>query len=290
MEFEKLDLNHQAVFEKYKHLANPRSSVHNFTALYMWKEALGIEIFDAGNILYMRRTMPPIFGFLPPLVLHDSDLAEAVDTMRRFASDHDYPAQIIDAEQWLLDKLEEQGIAVDAREDRDNSEYLYSGDKLRTLSGKKMHSKKNHYNHFIKNQNFEIRPLTGNTKAALGMAHRWLEEKRTDYTVGELVGIELTFQHLDLLPVKGMTVFVDGVCQAFTISEDISPETVLVHVEKANDAIPGLFVFVNSENIKVNHPQAEIVNREQDLGIEGLRKAKLSWKPLGLVDKFIVQI
>lgn len=289
MEFEKLDLKHQAVFEKYKHLANPRSSVHNFTALYMWKEALGIEVFDAGNILYLRRTMPPISGFLPPLVFNDPDLAKALDNMKQFAHDSDYPVQIIDAERWLLDKLEEQGIPFHSKEDRDNSEYLYSGDKLRTLSGKKMHSKKNHYNHFVKNQSFEVRPLAGNTKAALCMARRWLEEKRTDYTIGELIGIELTFQQMQILPVKGITVFVDGVCQAFTISEEITPDTVLVHVEKANDSVPGLFVFVNSENIKVNHPQAEIVNREQDLGIEGLRKAKLSWKPLGMVDKFIVQ-
>ncbi|MFZ2257490.1 MAG: phosphatidylglycerol lysyltransferase domain-containing protein [Clostridiaceae bacterium] len=289
MEFEKLDLKHQQVFEKYKHLANPVSSVHNFTALYMWKDALGIEIYDSGTTLFMRRVMPPVFGFLPPLSLEEGGLVKALDEMRQYALANDYPLQMIDVEQWFLEKLEAQHISFVAEEDRDNSEYLYDGDKLRNLSGKKLHSKKNHYNNFTKNQNYETRPLKGNTHAALGMAKRWLEGKKSDYTVGELIGIESTFQHMDVLPVKGITVFVDGVCQAFTICEDTSATSVLVHVEKANDGITGLFTFVNSENMRINHPHAQIVNREQDLGIEGLRKAKLSWKPLGLVDKYIVK-
>lgn len=290
MEFEKLDLKHQAIFDQYRHLGNPISSVQNFTALYMWKDALGIEICDQGNIVYFRRTMPPIFGFLPPLTRKDEDIITAIGEMKRFSDDNSFPFQIIDAEQWLLDQLERHQIPFRAEEDRDNSEYVYSAEKLRTLSGKKMHSKRNHYNHFIKNQNYEVRPLAGNTKAALAMASRWLEGKESDYTLGELEGIKLTFEHMDVLPVKGITVFVDGICQAFTISEDMPENGVLVHVEKANDSINGMFSFVNSENQKVNHPDAERVNREQDLGIEGLRKAKLSWKPLTMVDKFIIQL
>lgn len=289
MEFEKLDLKHQKTFEKYKHLANPVASVHNFTALYMWADALGIEVWDSGTTLFLRRVLPPVSGFLPPLTLEEDGLGQALEDMRAYSLANNFPLQIIDVEKWFLEKLDQLGITYEAEEDPDNSEYLYDGEKLRNLSGKKMHSKKNHYNNFTKNQNYEVKPLAGNTKAALGMARRWLTGKESDYTVGELTGIELTFQHMDLLPVKGITVFVDGVCQAFTICEDTTDKSVLVHVEKANDEITGMFTFVNSENMRINHPDAEIVNREQDLGIEGLRKAKLSWKPLGMVDKYIVR-
>ncbi|UUM12548.1 phosphatidylglycerol lysyltransferase domain-containing protein [Clostridiaceae bacterium HFYG-1003] len=290
MEFEKLDLKHQAIFDRYRHLGNPLSSVQNFTALYMWKDALGIEICDTGSIVYFRRTVPPIFGFLPPLTSTDQEIVRAVREMKQFSQEHEFPCQIIDAEQWIIDQLARYDIPHEVIEDRDNSEYLYSGEKLRTLSGKKMHSKKNHYNHFVKNQNYEIRPLKGNTGAALAMTKRWLEGRESPYTLGELEGIRLAFEHLEALPVKGITVFVDGVCQAFTISEDLTEDAVLVHVEKASDEVNGLFTFVNSENQKINHPDAVTVNREQDLGIEGLRKAKLSWKPIGMVDKFIVRL
>lgn len=286
MEFEKLDLKHQAVFDKYEHLGDPISSVQNLTALYMWRDALGIEVCEVGEILFLRRTQPPVIGFLPPLTLNEADLPMAIAAMRQYADDHDFPCQIIDAEAWLLDQLKEQEIPFAADEDRDNSEYIYSAEKLRDLSGKKMHRKKNHYNHFVKNTNYEVRPLAGNTGAALCMAKRWLNGKESDYTLGELAGIELVFRNIDQLPVKGVTVFIDGVCQAFTISEDLNAEDVLVHVEKANDEVTGLFTFVNSENQRVNHPLALRVNREQDLGIEGLRKAKLSWRPIAMIDKY----
>ena len=153
-----------------------------------------------------------------------------------------------------------------------------------------MHRKNNHYIHFVKNQNYEIRPLAGNAKPALAMAHRWLQGKEYAYTIGELQGIALIFENLDSLPLKGLTVFVDGVCQGFTISEDVGENDVLVHVEKASDEIPGLFTFVNSENQRINHPNADLVNREQDLGLEGLRKAKLSWRPVDMINKFMVRL
>ncbi len=288
MEFEKLDLKHKELFEKYDHIGDPVSSVQSFTAHYMWKDGLDTEIFEEDNVLYMRRVEPPIVGFLPPLTLNDKDLPKAIAKMADYADANGYPRTIIDAEQWLLDKLTEQEIPHTFTEDPDNSEYLYSADKLRTLSGKKFHSKKNHYNRFVKNQNYEVRPLKGNTAAALNMARRWLDGKESPYTKGELKGIDLTFQNMDVLPVTGITVFINGVCQAFTICEDVTESAVLVHTEKANDDIPGLFTFINSENMQINHPHAEIVNREQDLGIEGLRKAKKSWRPIGMVDKFFI--
>lgn len=288
MDFEKLDLKHKDMFEKYHNIGNPLSSVRSFTAHYMWKDGLDTEIYESDNVLFMRRIEPPTVGFLPPLTLNDDDLPSALLKMANYADDQGYPRTIIDAEQWFLDKLIKYEIPHTFTEDLDNSEYLYSAEKLRTLSGKKFHGKKNHYNNFVKNQNYEVRPLKGNTDAALNMARRWLEGKEAPYTKGELIGIDLAFKNMDILPITGITVFVDGVCQAFTVCENLTDKAVLVHTEKATDDIRGLFTFVNSENQRVNHPHAEIVNREQDLGIEGLRKAKMSWRPIGMVDKFLI--
>lgn len=290
MDFEKLDLKHKDLFEKYKKYSNPIASVHNFTALYMWKDALGIEVCEEDGVLYMRRTMPPVFGFLPPLTMDDMKLPEAVNKMKKFAEENNYPARIIDAENWVENKLIEQGIPHAVADDRDNSEYLYDGDRLRNLSGKKMHSKKNHYNNFVKNNIFTIRDLKESKTAVVEMAKRWLKGKESPYTIGELEGIKFTLENSDLLPIKGIAVFINGRCEAFTISEDTGEDSVLVHIEKANDDITGMFTFVNSENIKINHPNATIINREQDLGIEGLRKAKESWKPVGMVDKLIIEL
>ena len=290
MEFIKLDLEHRVLFEKYKPLSNPVSSVHNFTALYMWKDALGIEISEVADVLYIRRTMPPIFGFLPPLAQDEQKLSEAIERMKQFADVNEFPAVIIDAETWVAEKLETQGIGFKIKEDRDNDEYLYDGERLRNLSGKKMHGKKNHYNNFVKNNEFTVRPLADSKSAILEMAKRWLKGRESAYTIGEFAGIKNSLENLSQLPITGSAVFINGRCEGFTISEPTSPDSVLVHVEKANDEINGMFTFINSENLRINHPTATIINREQDLGIEGLRKAKESWKPTGFVHKFIIDL
>ena len=289
MIFDKLDLKHKELVEKYNKFANPLSSVHNFTAIYTWKDPLDIEICEEEGILYLHRNKPE-FGFLPPLMEDWSRIGEAVKKMKNYSYEKGFKPVVIDAEQYFIDRLNDSSIEFRSEEDRDNSEYVYDVQKLKRLSGKKYHGKKNHYNHFIKNLNYEVKDLKDSFEDALRVGKKWIEGKETDYTLGELKGIHDAFENFDLLNLKGIAVYVDGVCEAFTISEDIPNNNVLIHIEKANDLINGVYTFVNSMNLQVNHPDSVKVNREQDLGIEGLRKAKLSWKPIEMVDKFKIYL
>lgn len=282
------------LFEKYRKDVNPISSAQNFTALYMWKDALGIEIAEEDDVLYLKRTKPPIFGFLVPLTLRDEDLPKAMMKLKAHSEENNFPFEMIDVEKWFIEKLtdnvkKEFPCEYRIYSDHDNSEYLYDGEKLRTLSGKKMHSKKNHYNNFTKNFQYEIKDLHDSVDDVLEMNRRWLKGRESNYTLGEYEGIKKILAEPSVFNVKGIAVFIDGRCEAFTISEDTSDESVLVHVEKANDDINGLFTFVNSMNNRINHKNAKVVNREQDLGLEGLRKAKESWKPIGFVEKFVIK-
>lgn len=296
LEFRKLRLEDRFIFEKYKKEVDPVSSVQNFTALYMWKDVSGLEICEEDNILYLKSTKPPDLAFLPPLTKDPKDLVKALLRLKEYSKENNFPFHIIEAEKWFIEHLTEEVKEVfpckyRIYSDHDNSEYLYDGSKLRTLSGRKMHSKKNHYNNFIKNYKYEVRDLWSSVDEVLEMNERWLVGKESFDTLGEYEGVKLILSQPEVFKpiVKGIAVFVDGVCEGFTISEDTSKESVLVHVEKANDEISGLFAFINSENNKLNHPHAKTVNREQDLGIEGLRKAKESWKPIGFIEKFFIK-
>jgi len=284
------------LLEKYSGEADPVSSVQNFTALYMWRKPYGLEICEDDSVLYMKRTSENVRGYLPPLVLKDEDLEKALKKMEIYSEENSYPFVILEAEKWFIEKLtalrqkKDGNISWDVRiySDHNNSEYLYSGEKLKTLSGKKMHQKKNHYNRFVKTHQYEIKDIFDCPEDILKMFNKWLKGRESEDTLGELEGVRELLGKPMCFDIKGIAVFVDGKCGAFTISENTGDNSVLVHSEKADDEIPGLFTFVNSENIKINHPDAEIVNREQDLGIPGLRKAKESWKPIGFVSKFTV--
>lgn len=282
--FELIDLPHRSLFEKWSEEATPISSVHNFSALYSWRWAYHLQAAEEKGWLFLRRSDPPI-GYLPPLC-KEEDTLEALGILQEFCQKEGHALSFIEAEPWFLERLDRLGVTYQAQADEDNAEYVYDGEKLRTLSGKKMHNKKNHYNKFVKNNIYEIKPIRKSMDAALEMNRRWLKEKGTPDTDAEYRGVQELFAHEDQLPFTGSAVFLDGRCEAFTISEDVANDGVIVHVEKANDAINGLFTFINSENQKINHPKALKVNREQDLGIPGLRKAKLSWRPIEMIEKY----
>ncbi|PKK40408.1 hypothetical protein ABB02_00264 [Clostridiaceae bacterium JG1575] len=290
LNFEPLTLGHRALIESYWPLANPACSVHQFNALFMWRHAYNTEVCEVDHILFLRRNSDLEKGFLFPLCQNQDDLPKALDLILGFCKETGFPRRIIDLDSLMLERLTATGRPHLVVSDRANAEYLYDADKLRTLSGKKMHSKKNRYNKFIKNYQYEVKDIRNATGPAYCMAKRWLKGKENALTENELLGIRDCLSSLNKLSLTGLAVFVNGSCQAFTLSERISPDTVLVHIEKANDDIDGLFTFINAQNLEINHPDVLIANREQDMGLEGLRKAKLSWKPKELLDKYTVTL
>ena len=107
----------------------------------------------------------------------------------------------------------------------------------------------------------------------------------------ELIGIKKIFSHYDILKdgIKVGGIFIDNKLEAFTIGELLNPNMALIHIEKANPDIRGLYPFINQQFLVNEFSQVEFVNREEDLGIPGLRKAKLSYHPIRFVEKYTVK-
>ena len=139
---------------------------------------------------------------------------------------------------------------------------------------------------------FEYKPLCCcNTPEIISFIEEWNEKKasndeynRVDY---ELMGIQSVLKNCELLKFQMGGVFIDGKLEAFSIgSYSQAEETAYIHVEKANYEIRGLYAFINQQFLIHAFPQALKVNREDDMGLEGLRKAKLSYQPINLVKKY----
>lgn len=190
--------------------------------------------------------------------------------------------------------LPEDIFAVE--EDRRYFDYVYDAEELRTLAGKKYHKKKNHINAFHKEYDgrYECRVMTakdaGLISAYLDKWHsmRNIEDDyhRDDY---ELRGIKELIIHSDDMNMDMFGVFIDGALEAFTLGTYLKrEETAYIHVEKANPQIRGLYPFVNQQFLVQCFPTAKRVNREDDMGLEGLRKAKMSYNPIYMAKKFNV--
>lgn len=178
----------------------------------------------------------------------------------------------------------------------DLKDYLYDGNAMRTLSGKKLHKKKNHLNAFKREYEgrYEYRRLCCSDRGDVWkFLDRWREEKgeeveeHLDY---EVRGIHEILKNCSLLNVRMSGVYIDGHLEAFTIgSYNPLEQMAVVHIEKANPEIRGLYQFINQQFLIEEFPEAVLINREDDLGLEGLRKAKLSYNPIDYARKYQVE-
>jgi hypothetical protein len=176
--------------------------------------------------------------------------------------------------------------------DRNNSDYIYSSKDLIDLSGRKYHKKKNHLNRFKKDYVFEYKELDIEVvECFLDMQEEWCRMREClekpdllseDYAVHEAL---IHFEELDY---KGGAIKIDSRIEAFSLGEVLNDNTAVIHIEKANPEIQGLYTAINQLFTSNTWHKMEFINREQDLGIDGLKKAKESYYPHHMVKKYIV--
>lgn len=179
-------------------------------------------------------------------------------------------------------ELSELGLSV--AEDRDNFDYLYSRQELSSLAGRRYHRKKNLVNYFTGRYNYEARPLLPEHREnALAVLEEWRagEDGPGDYEAAK-EGLELSEE----LGLCGGIYFVEGRPAAYTLGEELNSRTFVIHFEKGVPGLKGLLQFVNRSFASILPEKYELINREQDLGLAGLRKAKMSYRPVGFVKKY----
>lgn len=177
--------------------------------------------------------------------------------------------------------------------DRDNAEYLYLAEKMISLSGKKMQKKRNHINRFkAENPHWEYYPLMTKVEIdeCLFMLKEWSDaepshDSEPDY---DYIATRNMLENFHALGLKGGALKVNGKMIAFTIGAPLTDDTFVVHVEKAYADINGTYTMINQQFAEHEAYAFTYINREEDMGIEGLRKAKMSYYPDILLEEGIV--
>ncbi len=178
-------------------------------------------------------------------------------------------------------------------EDRDYWDYIYLAEKLATLSGKKLHGKRNHINRFIEEHTWSFQPITREiVPACMDMLAQWTTanaDQLYDGVEEEHVAIVRAFENFDALDLEGGALFSGDRLIAFTIGEKIADDTFNIHFEKAYSDIQGAYPMVSREFVRqilARHPEIVYINREDDMGKENLRRAKLNYFPAFMVEKY----
>jgi uncharacterized protein len=298
MKFKRLNLEDKKIIDKYIYPYKFLSCEYSFTSLYIWKDACDVQytIYEDALIL-KKKDFEGNYYFMQPLGYSKDKLRQIIETLEHYREENNMEYLFKDLEEGFIEEVNVLMHGNDElciEEDRDNFDYLYEAKKLMTFSGKKLHSKKNHYNFFIKNYNYEVVDID-NEKVASDVAlaaEKWYEENpdKDSKLYYELLAIKEILNFMNVLNLKGVAVYVDEKLAAFSIGERLNEKLAVIHIEKGDKNIHGIYSFIAKTLIERWFSNAEIINREQDLGIEGLRKAKMSYHPLKLEKKFTVTV
>lgn len=296
MIFKKLSLGDKNSIDKYISPYKFLSCEYSFTSLYIWKDACDIQYTIYKNALILKKKdFDGNYHFMQPIGYVMEDLGEIIEKLKEYREENDMKYLFKDLDENFIaefNALHNEKNEFYIQEDRDNFDYLYEAKKLMTLSGKKLHSKKNHYNAFTKSYSYEV--LEINDKIVINdvcdAAQKWFEEtnEKDIKLYYELLAIKDIVNNMALLNLNGIAVYVNGKIAAFSIGESLNEKLAVIHIEKGDKSINGIYSFISKTFIDKCFNNAEIINREQDLGIDGLRKSKMSYYPLRLEKKFIL--
>lgn len=259
----------------------------------MWRESYAIERAICGEALIIKAAWEEETFFLPPFGPEES-LEPALQAMEAYAATQGLPFIIRGAERYIVDWLENLRPGYwQAGADRDNFDYVYASEDLISLRGRKYHGKKNHVNGFYKSYpDAEYRPLTAElTAACSAFTLEWCAERncqKGDVLDCEKDAILEAMQNFTALGFVGGTLFVAGQMVAFTFGEAIHDGMAVIHVEKGKSGVKGVYAAMNQAFCEQAWSGIPYVNREEDMGVEGLRTAKESYHPHHYVEKYVI--
>lgn len=218
---------------------------------------------------------------------------ELFDKLKKYFEDQDESLIVTSVSKENLEWFKEHykdNIVISA--DRGSFDYIYNASDLIELKGKKYHGKRNHIKRF-KDNDWSFEPLTSkNFDDCTAFAAEFYNnnDSYNDHSaVVEQYAIYVFFNNFEYLGLKGGLLRSQGDIVGFTIGEQVNSDTFVVHIEKALSDVQGAYPTICNEFAKANAQKLKYINREEDLGIEGLRKSKLSYNPAFLLEKYTVR-
>jgi len=284
-----LGIEHQTLVKDFFARFPPEISEHTFTNLFVWSNSRPVYFTEKDNSLFLfvdardpADSRKILFG--PPV--GEVSLSRAV---AMFADGMDGAVRLPAGS---VKQCIEKGY--DLREDRANADYVYLIEDLAGLGGRRYAKKRNQIKKCLKAYSCAYEPVTVDlVPQCLALQLRWCASRSCDTEPGlcaEYKAIVSMFEHFFELNLIGGAIRVDGEIQAFAIGEQLNPETAVCHFEKALPGVQGLGQLINQWFALYGLKGFTFVNREQDLGVPGLRQAKKSYHPHHLVEKYSLSL
>ncbi len=284
LEFKTIELEDKAWIDELLEISDFRGCEYNFTNNYVWRNIYDVTITRYKNFYIVKQGNKFIFpageGNVDELLAELHDYCKADNTKLGFCS-MDKSTRI------MLEK--KYGNKFSFSSDEGLFDYIYTSESLRTLAGKKLHSKRNYINRF-KSLDWSFEEINSkNIDECCQMSSRWCELNNCDEDsdkAEEICAVANGLQNFEKLQLSGGILRVNGAIQAFSFGEKLNSDTYVTHVEKAFTEFDGTYPMINYLMANMFCTDVKYINREEDMGEENLRKAKRSYRPIFMHEKF----
>jgi len=288
--FKKISLDDKSWVKKRLAESDFSGNDYCFGNIFIWGEAYNHEVADYKGFLIVKALAEGNVTYCFPA--GSGDLNQVIRDLAAYCVNNGHALRfgnVTNDNMAVLEKLFPGAFSY--TENRDKSDYIYLREKLITLAGKKYHPKRNHIARFKENPDWAYETISGkNIDECYEMSMNWLENYRgaenTESRQNETKAIQLAFNHFEELEFDGGLLRLNGSIAALTIGERLNSDTYIIHIEKALHHIQGAYAFINQQFAWRLPPEIKYINREDDLGDEGLRRSKLSYYPETILAKF----
>ena len=300
----RITIEDRGLLEEYLDGFEYKTSGLSFSAQYMWRDINQFSWDIVGDYMcisgvsHLELEDGIILPFMfPPLTRtgeYDKDsLRETIYKAKEHFEKKGQPFSLRLVPFHLVEIIKEAVPELSWTDDRPNYDYIYLTQDLIELKGRDFHSKKNHLNYFKKTFEYEYVQLTSDMADD---AMRFIDEfnRRKEVPANEMELLKMeeeamkdVFENLEKVGYEAGAILIDGNIEAIAVGGHLGSKMITEHVEKANVNFRGLYQAINNEFCKHTASWAKYINREEDMGIPNLRKAKLSYRPVKLLEKYI---
>ena len=280
-----VQLSDKSLFDSFFGMSE--NSIYNFTTLFMWSAngKIRYDIVDDCLVLFFYNSRSGVCCTYPIGTGDRKTVAQqALDFMK---TNSKKPRFILMSEEMAreCDACFPGKFRIYA--DRNNADYIYLSEQLVHLSGKKLHQKRNHLNAFVSTYSFVYERIGQAQKdECISLFEKWLLTQPEETVAFSKTPTLRLLNNLDALSVTAGGIYVNGKLVAFSAGEGITDDMALIHVEYADTFYRGAYNAINQQFVEHEWQNYLYINREEDMGLEGLRRAKLAYRPVRFVEKF----
>ena len=289
-EFKDVDLSLQDIIDEFLKRSPLEASEYNFTNIFAFREAYEFKASLLYDNLIILRDAEPVSVFCP---VGNSRVREVLDQLFSYLKTRTDDAYLERVPEEFVEKYVKDNKDFIIEEDRDHFDYVYLVRELAQLRGNRFHDKKNKINKFKSLYKYRYQTLTPDLiEECIKFEDDWCEKRDCGKFPGlekEQCAIMEMLNNFSALNITGGIIRIDSRIVALTIGEKFLKDTMVIHIEKANSEIPGIYQVIHQEFLKHDAGGCTYVNREQDLGVDGLRQSKMSYNPLRFVKKYKIR-